>query len=166
MYNHCRTALSLLFCFSLQAQVSDKQDIAGVLDAWHQAAAAADYEAYFDAMTPDAVFIGTDATEYWAGAAFREFSKPYFDRGKAWNFRSVERHIYLGETGKLAWFDELLDTRMGLCRGSGTLIQMGGRWKISHYVLSIAVPNDDVPALIELKKESDSLLLRQLLRKN
>ena len=36
-----------------------------VLDAWHKAAADANFDAYFNLMTDDAVFIGTDATENW-----------------------------------------------------------------------------------------------------
>jgi ketosteroid isomerase-like protein len=34
-----------------------------LLDSWHKAAAEAKFDAYFDKMTEDAVFIGTDATE-------------------------------------------------------------------------------------------------------
>jgi len=133
-----------------------------VLDDWHRAAARADFETYFGYMTEDAVFIGTDPTEYWAGEAFRKFSKPYFDRGKAWDFKVVERHVYWNNAKDLAWFDELLDTRMEICRGSGVLQKINGNWKIVHYVLSLTVPNEDVNELVQLKKESDSLLLLQL----
>ncbi|MEX0313849.1 MAG: nuclear transport factor 2 family protein, partial [Allomuricauda sp.] len=105
----------------LKAQQKEKKVINELLDGWHRAAANADFDTYFGLMTSDAVFIGTDATENWQNKAFREFSKPYFDRGRAWSFTSVERNIYLNETGNFGWFDELLDTQMKLCRGSGVV---------------------------------------------
>ena len=158
--------LALVFFTQLGAQETEvEKQIRSVLDAWHMAAAKADFKGYFDKMTTDGVFIGTDATENWQNKAFREFSKPYFDRGKAWSFTSVERNIYLNEAMDLAWFDELLDTQMELCRGSGVLKLVDGEWKIAHYVLSIAVPNENVTELVALKKESDSLLLRKLKEK-
>lgn len=154
--------LALLVSSTTLAQAGAEKEIGLVLDLWHDAASRADFETYFGYMTPDAVFIGTDATEYWAGKEFSDFSKPYFDRGKAWSFKSVERHVYLNDAGDLGWFDELLDTRMELCRGSGVLKKVNGEWKIAHYVLSLTVPNDNVDELIKMKKENDSLLLHQL----
>ncbi len=129
-----------------------------VLDTWHKAAADADFDTYFSKMTDDAIFIGTDATENWKNEDFKAFSKPYFDKGKAWSFTALERNVFLSEYGDIAWFDELLDTQMELCRGSGVLKKVGDTWKISHYVLSIAIPNDNVPEVIKLKKENDSIL--------
>jgi hypothetical protein len=76
----------------------------------------------------------------------------------------VQRTIYLNEVEDIAWFDELLDTQMKLCRGSGVLRKENGDWKIAHYVLSIAVPNEHVGELIELKKEKDNMLLSTLSR--
>jgi ketosteroid isomerase-like protein len=153
------TLLAITTSFS---QESAKKQIGEVLDQWHRAAATADYDTYFGHMTTDAVFIGTDATEYWLGKEFMEFAKPYFERGKAWSFKAVERHIYLNENGDMGWFDELLDTRMGLCRGSGVVKSLEGEWKVAHYVLSIAVPNKQVDELVLMKKENDSLLLLKL----
>ena len=150
--------LGLLLVFSLQlkAQDEEKKEITRVLDGWHMAAAIADYEAYFSKMTSDGVFIGTDAEENWSVEAFKAFSKPYFDQGKAWSFAALERHIYLSEDGSYAWFDELLDTWMQLCRGSGVLRKEGGQWKIAHYVLSMTVPNDNANEIIALKKEKET----------
>ena len=157
--------LAFFVMLGLSAQGGPEGAISSVLDHWHDAAARADFEEYFGYMAPEAVFIGTDATEYWTGEEFKAFAKPYFDKGKAWSFRAVERHIYLDEEGGIAWFDELLDTQMKLCRGSGVLKKEGGSWKIAHYVLSIAVPNDDVDQLVALKKVSDSLLVQKLTQK-
>lgn len=144
---------------------SEKEIIGKQLDAWHLAAAQADYDAYFSLMTDAAVFIGTDATENWQLEAFKQFSKPYFDKGKAWSFQAVERNVYLDKTGQLAWFDELLDTWMGICRGSGVVLQESGKWKIAHYVLSATIPNDDMDQVISIKQAKDSLQLIQLKEK-
>jgi hypothetical protein len=70
---------------------------------------------------------------------FQEFAKPYFDKGKAWNFTVLERHIYFDQSKKTAWFDELLNTQMKICRGSGVLVKIDGKWKIKHYVLSMTI---------------------------
>ena len=150
---------------TLFAQNTEKDKINDVLDSWHLAAANADFEAYFDKMTEDGVFLGTDAMENWQNDEFRAFSKPYFDKGKAWSFTAVQRNIYVGESGDFAWFDELLDTQMKICRGSGVLKKINGQWKIAHYVLSIAVPNDNVAELVQLKEEKDNALLQELKKK-
>lgn len=139
-----------------------KQLAAEQLDLWHKAAAQADFDTYFNLMTAPGVFVGTDATEHWDLASFKDFSKPYFDKGKAWAFSSIERHMYLTDDNQTAYFDELLETHMGICRGSGVLLLKDGSWKVAHYVLSIAVPNESVDALNKLKKEKDSLLIQKL----
>ena len=157
--------LLLLLAITVKAQNNEKENINKVLDDWHLAASNADFDSYFSKMTTDGVFIGTDATENWQNAAFKEFSKPYFDKGKAWSFTAVERNIYINKAGDFAWFDELLDTQMKLCRGSGVMKKENGQWKIAHYVLSIAVPNENVKELIQIKKDKDSLLLLQLKKK-
>ncbi|AZQ59468.1 hypothetical protein EJ994_11855 [Maribacter sp. MJ134] len=155
--------LFFIGCFTF-AQDKTKEAIDSTLEAWHEAASNAAFDTYFDLMTADAVFIGTDATEHWDIPAFKAYSKPHFDKGKAWSFRAVERNIYLNETQDIAWFDELLDTQMKLCRGSGVLKKTPNGWKITHYVLSIAVPNEYVGELIAIKKDTDNALLTKLSR--
>ena len=131
-----------------------------MLNQWHRDVATYRYEAYFDKMTEDAVFVGTDASEVWQKKDFQEFAKPFFLKKHTWNFIAVSRNIY-GPREGIAWFDEILDTWMGLCRGSGVVVKQGEQWKIQHYVLSIAVPNDVTREVIALKKEKDSLYLIQ-----
>jgi len=155
----------LMISISLFSQTTDKEVINNILDGWHKDAANADFESYFGKMTEDGVFLGTDATENWQNDEFRAFSKPYFDRGKAWSFTAVERNIYVDESGEFAWFDELLDTQMKICRGSGVLKKINGQWKIAHYVLSIAVPNEFVDELVQIKEEKDNALLQELKNK-
>lgn len=117
--------------------------IAGVLDAWHAAAAAADEEKYFSYFTPDAVFLGTDASERWTRDEFRKWAHPYFAKGKAWSFRATARWISFAPDRTVAWFDEALETpNLGPCRGSGVLVATPAGWKIAQYNLSIPIPND------------------------
>lgn len=156
----------ILFSTLVFSQNDDKVQITEALNNWHKAAGEADFEAYFGLMTEDAVFIGTDATENWQRDEFMSFSKPYFDKGKAWNFTAIERNIYVSDTSNIAWFDELLDTQMKICRGSGVVKKVDGQWKVGHYVLSIAVPNELVDQLVELKKEKDDLFMKELKMQN
>lgn len=147
------------------AQNQVETSINQTLDAWHKAAAEARFNAYFEAMTDDAIFIGTDATEHWDKAAFQAFAKPYFDKGKAWNFTSLERHLYFSDDKKTAWFDELLNTQMKICRGSGVLVFQNGVWKIKQYVLSMTVPNDTTDAVIKVKAPIEDALISSLQNK-
>lgn len=140
-----------------------KASIDSVLDAYHQAAAVANYEDFFNLMSPEAVFIGTDATEIWNKAAFQTYAKPHFDKGKAWHFTPIERHIYTNETQSTVWFDELLQTQMKICRGSGVLVRHApNEWKIAHYVLSATIPNSQMKAVIQLKSAEEDSLIRSL----
>lgn len=140
---------------------SEKQNIITLLDNWHKAAATANYDAYFGAMSDESIFIGTDATENWNKKQFQAFAKPYFDKGKAWNFKAFERNIYFSENGKIVWFDELLSTQMKICRGSGVLVQENGQWKIKHYVLSMTVPNDNVDEVVKIKSVIEDKILSE-----
>lgn len=156
------SVLFLLMSTVLFAQKNDKATIAKTLDDWHAAAGSADFDAYFKLMTNDAVFIGTDANENWQHTEFMNYAKPHFDKGKAWNFTAIERNIYVNNEADFAWFDELLDTQMKICRGSGVLKKVDGTWKIAHYVLSIVVPNEYVDEVVKLKNVKDSELLKKL----
>jgi hypothetical protein len=137
----------------------EKEQINSLLDAWHESAAEANFNNYFNAMSAESVFVGTDAAEVWNVKHFKDFSKPYFDKGAAWSFKAIDRNIYLNSDGKIAWFDELLDTWMGVCRGSGVLKKTENGWKIEHYVLSVTVPNDNIQDVVAINKEKDSLFL-------
>jgi hypothetical protein len=145
---------------SLRALSADKESakaetgINKVLDDWHQAAAAAEEERYFRHMAASAVFMGTDPTERWTKAAFQKWAHPYFAKGKAWSFKPKQRLITLHADGKVAWFDEMLDTpNLGLSRGSGVMVLEEKEWRIAQYNLSVPVPNDLFP---EVKKIIDA----------
>jgi hypothetical protein len=158
---HILTALILALSFQVYSQ-NKTSKVEQVIDSWHRAAADADLKAYQDFMTNDAVFIGTDPTEYWKGEDFINFAKPYFERGQAWTFYTLDRNIYNEASGSMVWFDELLDTQMGVCRGSGVLVHENGQWKIKHYVLSITIPNDNVTEIKELNNRFNKSFISSL----
>ncbi len=145
----CNTNKILL---SNKYEIKQKQSIDILLDNWHKAATNTDLENYFNKMTNDAIYLGTYASERWTKDDFYKFCKPYFDKGKAWNFKPKNRHIYVSGTGKIAWFDEILDTWMGNCRGSGVLVYKNRKWKIKQYNLAVAVPNDIIKNYVKLLK--------------
>ncbi|MEW7289292.1 nuclear transport factor 2 family protein [Aquimarina sp. 2304DJ70-9] len=157
-----RLILSFLLLFCSYCFAQQNNDIDTTIEKWHKAAAEANFEAYFGLMTNDAIFIGTDPTENWNYTDFKAFAKPYFDKGKAWSFSTLERNIFAENDAKTAWFDELLDTQMGICRGSGVLQKTAKGWRIKHYVLSIAIPNENVKEITELKKKFDTTLIEKL----
>ena len=127
-----------------------------VIDDWHLAAAKADADWYFSLMAPDAVFLGTDATERWTKSEFQTWAEPYFKKGKAWTFKSVKRHLAYSKDGNIAWFDEDLDTpNLGPARGSGVLVKHGKTWRIAQYNLSVPIPN---PLMKQVKKEIEEHL--------
>jgi hypothetical protein len=154
--------LLVSFMSKSNSEKTDEEAITLLLNNWHKAAANADAKNYFGAMTEDAIYIGTDATEHWNKEAFQAFAKPYFDKGTAWDFKPLERHIYFSKDKKMAWFDELLDTWMKVCRGSGVLIKVGNEWKIQHYVLSMTIPNDATNDAIKIKSPLENPLIEKL----
>jgi len=140
----------------IQAQ---KDSVNILLNNYHKAAADAKFDNYFNCFDTDAIFTGTDATERWDKKSFMEWSKPYFDKGKAWSFTALQRNIYLSPDGKMAWFDELLDTQMKICRGSGVLVHTPLGWKIKQYILSMTIPNSQLKGILLLKShEEDSVM--------
>lgn len=159
---------SFIFLFSCKSQFNEKnekENINLVINQWHQAATDAKFEEYFNKMHPSSIFIGTDATENWDKTAFMNYAKPHFDKGKAWKFNVLERNLFISNDGKTAWFDELLNTSMKICRGSGVLVLENNQWYIKHYVLSMTIPNDNSKAVIEIKKEIEESLINQLKNK-
>jgi hypothetical protein len=146
--------LSLLSCCSRAPdRASAESEVNKVLDAFHDAAARADEEAYFGHFAPSGVFLGTDAKERWDVAAFRAYSHPHFAKGKAWTFKATRRAIALSSDARVAWFDEdLASPHLGPVRGSGVLLREGSSWKIAQYNLTVPIPNEkfkDVKAIID-----------------
>jgi hypothetical protein len=123
------------------------------MEQWHLAASKADYSAYFGAMAENFVFLGTAPGERWNKQQFSAFSKPYFDKGKAWDFKASNRTWDFSPNGKVAWFDEELDTWMRGCRGSGVLVKKRGQWKLVQYNLTVLIENEKIKPFIELRDQ-------------
>ena len=118
-----------------------RQQVSAFIDEWHDDAAHARM-AYFDKISKNGIYIGTDKSELWRKDAFKEWAKKYFEGTSAWAFKRIERNVYVGADKRTIWFDELLDTSMGVCRASGVIHRTARGFEIAHYQLSIAVPND------------------------
>lgn len=145
--------------FSAQNKV---KAIDQLMTQWHEAAAKADFNSYFGTLHENSFYMGTDATERWNKKDFAAFSKPYFDRKKAWNFTAIKRNINISKDGKTAWIDELLDTQMKICRGSGVMVFENGRWQIIQYVLSMTIPNDISYDVTKMKSSEEDELIQEL----
>ena len=124
-----------------------------LVDDWHKAAAEANFEAYFGVMSDDFIFLGTAPGERWGKEEFASFSKPYFDREQAWDFKSSNRFWVFSDNKKIAWFDEDLETWMEGCRGSGILVKKKGEWKLVYYNLTVLIENEKIQEFIELRKK-------------
>ena len=90
------------------------------------------------------------------------WAKPFFESKKTWNFTSLKRNIYFSADGNYAWFDEVLDTQMKICRGSGVLEKIKGQWKVKQYVLSMTIPNDVVDDVVKIKTPIENSLIQTL----
>ncbi len=109
-----------------------------VLDSYHQAAANGEWDRYFDLMSEDSVFIGTDASERWTKPEFRQYSS----ESRGWRYTPQRRNVNITPDGLSAWFDEiLLSESFGSSRGTGILINTDQGWKISQYHLTLPIPN-------------------------
>ena len=111
-----------------------------LLNGLHLDAHKGNFESYFDRYSTDAVFLGTDKTERWTIEEFKAYAKPAFSDGHGWTYVVIERN-WEGN-GNIRWFDEiLLNEKLGHCRGTGVTELINGEWKISHYALTMLVPN-------------------------
>ena len=94
------------------------ESVATVLDKFHGAAAAGDWSTYFDLMSDDAVFIGSDVSERWSKSAFQT----YAGKTDGWIYTLKTRNINLTPSGDSAWFDEILISKnYGTSRGTGII---------------------------------------------
>lgn len=135
------------------------REVEAVIDRLHEAASKADGRIYFDLFTPDARFIGTDATERWSLAEFRAYAEPFFARGQGWSYVPRDRVVTLAPVPCrcIAAFDEVLDNAAyGSVRGSGVLVKTEAGWKIEQYVLSYAIPNDLARSVTALIRENEA----------
>ena len=117
-----------------------QEDLDALLNGLHLDAHKGNFESYFDRYSTDAVFLGTDKIERWTIEDFKAYAKPAFLDGHGWTYAVIERN-WEGD-GNTRWFDEiLLNEKLGHCRGTGVVELIKGEWKISHYALTMLVPN-------------------------
>jgi hypothetical protein len=136
---------------AIAQQVTTDTWLNTLIDQWHLDAAQAKFDDYFAITSEDFVFLGTAPGERWTKIEFQAFCKPYFDKGKAWDFKASNRQWTYSKNGKMAWFDEDLDTWMRGCRGSGILILEKGEWKLVYYNLTVLIENEKMKEFIELR---------------
>jgi len=51
---------------------------------------------------------------------------------------------------------------MKICRGSGVLEKIGGKWKIKQYVLSATIPNEVIDEVTKIKSPIEDALIQKL----
>ena len=131
-----------------------QEDLDVLLNGLHLDAHRGNFESYFDRYSTDAVFLGTDKTERWTIEKFKAYAKPAFSDGHGWTYSVIERN-WEGD-GNTRWFDEiLLNEKLGHCRGTGVVELINGEWKISHYALTMLVPNSIAAKVGALTLEAD-----------
>ncbi len=145
-------SVSLILGACQSTQNIDPVQVHQFMDEWHANAANAELDPFFNKIDSDGFYLGTQHDEIWTKAEFYAFSKPFFDRGRAWSFKPYDRNVHLSGSGDIAWFDEKLETWMGVCRGSGILELVNDELKIKHYNLSVTIANDLVQDFIEVIK--------------
>jgi hypothetical protein len=131
------------------------KDIDSLIDQWHLAAANADFTKYFSITSDKFVFLGTDPKERWEKKEFEAFCKPYFEKGKAWNFTASNRKWVFSENKTTAWFDEDLATWMKGCRGSGVIEKINNEWKLVYYNLTVLIENEKINEFIQLRNQEN-----------
>jgi ketosteroid isomerase-like protein len=164
MRTYCLLVATVVFGLTAQLwslktlAASEEQNITNVLNSFHQAAADAQAKPYFNLLSQNAIFLGTDASERWSKEEFKAFVVPYFSKGTGWLYTPTKRNINLLKQGQVAFFDELLFNKIyGTCRGTGVLIKTDQGWKISQYNLSIPMPNGLAKALVKQIKSFNQL---------
>ena len=125
-----------------------------LVDGLHHDAHTGDFESYFNRYSNNAVFLGTDKTERWTIEEFKAYAKPAFSDGHGWTYSVIERNW--GGDGNTRWFDEiLLNEKLGHCRGTGVVELSNGEWKLSHYALTMLVPNSIAAEVGSLTLDAD-----------
>lgn len=145
----------MLFPVVVLGQSKDEMEVMSlnaIINQWHIDAANSNFDSYFSITTENFFFLGTAPGERWDKNQFKDFSKPYFDKGKAWDFKPIERSWVFSEDKKTAWFDEELETWMKTCRGSGILVKSKGKWKLAYYNLTVLIENEKIQEFIKLRE--------------
>lgn len=160
--------MGIAFCCMINHAIAVSEDdrtkaVSATLAALHEAASKADGEKYFSLFAPDAVFLGTDATERWTLDEFKTYALERFKVGKGWTYtlQPGSRHISFSPDASIAWFDELLEnSKYGTCRGSGVLREIDGKWRIAQYNLTFTVPNEAAEQVVKVIRDQAAAATR------
>ncbi|MDB5934339.1 MAG: hypothetical protein JWQ01_1683 [Massilia sp.] len=151
----CCLMLATAAGFAQEPDAALKKQVNAFVDEWHDDAANARM-AYFDKIAKDGVYIGTDKAELWHRDEFKVWARRFFERKSAWTFKAIRRNVYASADKHIIWFDELLDTQMGICQASGVIHRTATGFEIEHYQLSIAVPNEVATPVTRIVKEFEA----------
>jgi hypothetical protein len=108
-------------------------------------------------MTDDAIFYRNMLPKTGIKHNFKLLQNPFLIGEKHGVLKLWS--VIFDKSGKTAWFDELLNTQMKICRGSGVLVKVGNDWKIKHYVLT--VPNENVTEVVKIKTPIEDALMQK-----
>lgn len=140
-----------LIFLSTPSLAYDKEDISNTLNSLHKHAATASWDQYFGLFSDNAVFIGTDATEYWTIPQFRAYVG---SRPTGWKYSVNSRKIKFNKDKTVAWFHELVFSKhYRHTRGTGTMLKTAKGWKIAQYTLTIPIPNDTSKDVVKVIKD-------------
>jgi len=132
----------------------ETKELDRLMNNWHKDVVALELDAFFNLMTDDFFYLGTDPGERWSKQEFRKFCEPYFlEKKQTWDFKPLQRYWQFSADGTVAWFDENLATWMEECRGSGVFQKINGEWKISQYNLTVLIENEKMKKFIKLRKK-------------
>lgn len=130
----------------------NKASLIKFIDNWHKNASQMNLELYFDAIAENGVYIGTDPEEFWTKSEFKNWVNKTIKLKSGFYFQTIDRNIFFNDEEDMAWFNEKLNTSIGICHATGVVTQMRNGWKINYYQLSVTVPNELLKPFIELKK--------------
>jgi hypothetical protein len=137
---------------------AENRAIDELLDGFHAAAANSDFDDYFSRFAAGGIFLGTDASERWTVATFKDYARPAFSAGKGWRYVVEERNLESVPGMDVVWFDEILtNATLGRCRGTGVIVWEGDDWKIAHYSLTLLIPNDIAGSVGKQSMREDGL---------
>ncbi len=127
------------------------------LSIWHEAASRGLFDMYFEQMTDDSIFLGTDSTEIWNKEQFMDYAREPFADGHGWTYTPSQRHIRFNYNYTIAWLDETLThEKYGTLRGTAVLSSRFAGFLIEQYSLTFLVPNEIAGEVVETIKQHKS----------
>ena len=128
------------------AQEDVGQAAGASLDALHASAGRADGPAYFERLTPDLVWIGSDVSERWPRDSYIAYANFHFEQNRGWTYSARARQVWVASDpcDCLAWADEVLDSEAYGTTVGNVLMRRDddGEWRVWRYAMTYPIPND------------------------